>query len=189
MFLDIGIGILTSVWVSNIFGIHFGWPIVILGILFALFVDVDFLFHASKNGGRRAHEHRYLMHYPLLYISIGMLLLYAFLGLPTAVLFGLCSLFHFIHDSIGIGWGVQWLYPFSSDHYAFLYIYKPKDKEGMPTKLFYHWRHQDIAALDERYGDSDWIKNIYYHWHPYAIVEFGVFVLSLAALYFKMKGY
>lgn len=187
MFLDIGTGILISVFISKIFDFPLTWIFISAGIIFSLLMDVDFLFHlGAGKGTKKAHEHRYLLHYPLIYIPAGMFALY-FYNPAVSLLFGLCSFIHFLHDSIGIGWGVQWLYPFNTNHFAFLYLYQPRDKEKIPGKLMYIWKHKEINNLDEKYGDENWIRNIYYKWHPYAIVEFIVFIMSLAVLYFNLK--
>jgi hypothetical protein len=39
----------------------------------------------------------------------------------------------------------------------------------------------------QEHGDKDWVKNIYYKWHPYAQVEFAVFIISLLALVLYIK--
>ena len=102
------------------------------------------------------------------------------------MLFALASLGHFIHDSIGIGWGVQWLYPFIKDHYSFFYIYKPRWRaERLPRRWLYIWKHDEIDALDARYGDPDWIRNIYFRGHPYAVTEFAVFLAAVLLFFFR----
>ena len=34
-----------------------------------------------------------------------------------AMFFGLAVFLHFVHDSVGIGWGIKWLWPFSRKAY------------------------------------------------------------------------
>lgn len=180
MFLDIGAGLLLTVFLSNFLGVlaHGIWYAG--GVLFALLPDADYLIHLFRGGSsRHAERHRELLHRPLPYLLVGGAALYPF-GQAWSLLFVLASLAHFIHDSIGIGWGVQWLWPFRNRHYSFLYIYKPRHrKEKLPRKLLYIWEHAAIEELNARYGDEEWIKNVYLRWHPYAIVEFAVFLFSL----------
>ena len=157
------------------------------GIIFSLLMDADHIFHlGQKETARQVRNLRNIFHYPLLYIPTGMIVV-SFFSIPWAVLFGLCSLTHFIHDSIGIGWGVQWFYPFSTNHYSFFYLYHPKDKEKLPWKAVYVFKHQDIEALDKKHGDAHWVKNVYLKWHPYAIVEFLVFIVAVIILYFYIQ--
>jgi len=187
MFLDIGVGILIAILVSKIFALPLTLFLVFIGIVFSLLVDIDFIFHLKKGGNtKNAHRHRDILHHPLIYIPLGMLLL-SFYSLAYSVLFGLILFIHFLHDSIGIGWGVQWLYPFSKNHYTFFYRYQPKNKEKLPKKLLYVWKDNEIDMLAKKYGDEEWIKNIYLKWHPYAIVEFLVFVIAILTLYFSLK--
>ena len=80
---------------------------------------------------------------------------------------------------------MQWLWPFRDEHYSFLYIYRPPNRTGyLPRKWFYAWPHRDIEALAARYGDPDWIKNIYLRPHPYALVEYLSLAAAIAALIF-----
>jgi len=187
MLLDFGLGIISSIMVSRIFDIPLSWWFVLLGIGFAIIVDLDFLVYQIKNGDPKfAYKHRNLLHLPLLYIPIGFVAI-SFFSLQVTVLFALSSLFHFIHDSVGIGWGVQWLYPFKTTHYAFLYRYHAPSKPTVPFQWLYSWKHEEVEALAEQHGDPDWIKNIYFKWHPYAIAELIGFLIALAVLYLVMK--
>lgn len=180
MFLDIGLGIFAAMAVSAWYDVPLTLLLAAAGIVLALLPDADFLFSVMRR--RSAVHHRDGLHYPLLYILIGGQAA-AFFGQEWLSLFVLCSLAHFIHDSIGIGWGVQWLFPLVKDHYAVFYIYKPRGRsEYLPRQWLYRWKHEDIDALDARYGDPQWIRNVYVKWHPYAIIEAAVCVLAIAAL-------
>jgi hypothetical protein len=202
MLLDIGVGIMMALLVGKIFAVSAILPIeasitimVIAGIIFSLLMDIDALINLFIHGGTGAsYKHRDLFHIPLFYIPIGMLTLYFFqlyqstlyqplhqlppLTLP--VLFGLCSLAHFIHDSIGLGWGVKWLYPFSDDQYSFFYQYNAH-KAGL-KRVIYVWKSTDIDHLEEKYGDKDWFRHIYLNWHPYSLIEVAVFLFAVALL-------
>jgi hypothetical protein len=173
MLLDIGIGIISSIFLSHAFGISLSTPFLGFGVLFSLLPDVDFLF-------LKTHQHRDILHYPLLIIPIGTLITSLF-SYQLAMLFALVTFLHFLHDSIGVGWGIRWLYPFSQNYYAFFYQYDLA-KHNMPHKLIYDWSPADVERLSSRYGDKNWIKNIYLKFHPYALVEFFVFALALITL-------
>lgn len=100
--------------------------------------------------------------------------------------FFISSLLHFVHDSIAVGWGIKWLYPFSKNNYAFLYLYSKKDKQGL-RKLIFSFNKDNLPKYVDEHGDKDWVKNIYYNWHPIAIIEFIFFLISLTILYFYVK--
>src|ERR1043166_1457460 len=114
MFLDLGVGILAGLLLKE--------P-VWLGIIFSLLPDIDALVNLAQfKSTRFAYHHRDLLHKPMVFavLGVGLYLFNSTLG----ALFLLCSLAHFVHDSIGIGWGVQWLWPFNTDHFSFLYLYQ-----------------------------------------------------------------
>jgi len=188
MFLDIGVGILSAILASALFRQDLTPAFLAAGIVFALLPDVDFVFHFASGGDfKNAHKHRDFLHYPLLYVPLGMALA-VFLGPAYALLFGICSAAHFLHDSIGMGWGIQWLYPFSRNHYNFFYHYEPRGGE-IPGKTVYVWKHKEVDGLAGRHGDPDWVKNVYLRFHPYAVIELAVFAASLIILYIYIAGF
>ncbi|OGF64609.1 hypothetical protein A2Z53_02565 [Candidatus Giovannonibacteria bacterium RIFCSPHIGHO2_02_42_15] len=182
MFLDIGVGILSSIFISWFFNLPLTFLLIIGGIVFALLMDVDFLFYVFQ--GKEVYRHRDLFHYPLIYLPLGTVLLYFFVGISWAALFFLASLSHFLHDSIGLGFGVQWLWPFSRDRYTFFYLFQPHSRAQLPFKFIYIWRAGQFDEINKKLGDPDWFKNIYLNWHPFAVIEYLVFIISIVALYF-----
>lgn len=187
MFLDIGLGIISSIIVSKLFHVGLSWGLIGLGIGFALMPDLDFIFYLMKHGNSKSiHRHRDLLHLPLLYIPIGFVILY-FVNIPVAMLFVLCSLCHFLHDSFGIGWGVQWLYPLSTNHFMLLYRYHAPEKPAVPFRVLYSWKRSEIDELSKKYGDDNWFRNIYLKMHPFAIMEWVGFLLAIVILYVVKK--
>ena len=185
MLLDIGAGMLVALGVSKLFSLQLTPFLVGGGITFALVMDADFLLHLARGGSHRsAWRHREVLHYPLVYVPLGSALAFAFGRAPWALLFSISSLAHFLHDSIGIGWGVPWLWPFSKDRYTFLYSYQPPGRPAFPRKLLYVWHHRDLDELEAKYGDPDWLRNVYGKAHPFAIVEF---LFLIAALFLLLR--
>ncbi|RJQ36651.1 metal-dependent hydrolase [Candidatus Parcubacteria bacterium] len=183
MLLDIGVGILTAIGVSEFFSVPLTVSLLFAGIAFALLPDIDFLYHLGTGGStHNVYRHRELLHYPLLFVPPGAFAAHMIGGAPWAVLFAVTVLAHFVHDSVGIGWGVRWFWPLSRDRYSFLYLYQPRHKKPLPRRLLYVWKDADMAILEERHGDTDWLKNVYGSWHPYAIVELAVFLVAVAIL-------
>lgn len=184
MTLDIGIGIFAAIIVAKIFALPLTPLLVGLGIAFALLPDIDFIYTLARNGNgnhRAVARHRDLIHYPVLYLPIGALITSAF-GAPWALLFLLGSLGHFIHDSIGIGWGIPWLWPFTDRNYTFVYRYSPPGKK-LPQRLVHRWERGELDQLIDEYGDPDWLKNIYLKLHPFFIAELLFFLIALIALW------
>ncbi len=187
MFLDIGLGILSALLSSQLTSTPVSSLLVIGGIVFALLPDVDFLIHIlqKKSPHHNAYEHRSIVHLPLLYIPIGTLLLYLLLGPLWATTFCFASLFHFLHDSVGIGRGVQWLYPFSKNSYAFFYMHSRQVKAGLWQWIFI-FNDQTLPQFDQDHGDDNWIKNIYRSWHPFSLLEYVGFFISVIILIYVL---
>lgn len=173
---------------EDAFHLHAGLVAPIVGVCFALAPDLDFLLHIVRHWtSRNISHHREVLHVPLFYIPIGTLLLLPF-GIMWSCLFVAASLAHFIHDSIGIGWGVPWLYPFTDDAYSFLYhLENTVDKPKIPHRWLYVWPRRKIDRLARRYGDPDWMKHIYLMPHPYAVIECVVLVTGVAAVALSLQ--
>ncbi len=180
MFLDIGLGILIPITLSKIFGFELSNSFIYFGILFSLLPDIDFIIHKlflPKISSAKDHLHREILHFPIPYIIAGSILVSIFnqnLLLP----FIICSLFHFIHDSIGIGWGVQWFVPFNKNYYQFLY----SANKNMNWSPVYKYRPEELDEMVEKYGDKDWFRKIYLSFHPYSLFELFVFIISIIIL-------
>src|SRR5579884_137957 len=113
MLLDIGTGIISAIFLSQVFSIPLTWPFILAGIIFNLLPDIDFLIHFAKGGDwTNIHHHRDYLHLPIFYILIGAIFISFIYKWSWSALFALTALLHFIHDSFGIGWGVQWFWPF-----------------------------------------------------------------------------
>src|SRR3989338_5710103 len=178
---DIGLGIFSTIFVSLIFQFELNFQFIFIAIIFSLLPDIDFLFHLKRKKSRQEdYRHRDISHYPLIFIPLGALTLLPF-GMKWSILFTITSFSHFVHDSIGIGWGVKWLYPFSKNNFAFLYLYSKKEKRGL-RKVVFSFSEKELNYYAREHGDSDWIKNIYYKWHPIAIVEFLIFIVAIISL-------
>jgi len=185
MFLDFALGIFSVIFLGCLFDFNPGFWYFFAGCLMTLLPDSDFIFYLFKRrkdkDRKDDHDHRDYIHYPLIYLPVGSLVFYLLGGKEWAALFLLCSFLHFLHDSIAVGWGVKWLYPFSKNNFAFFYLYSRKKKKGL-RKWVFSFDKENLSYYVGEHGDDNWIKNIYYKWHPIAIVEFLFFVLSLITL-------
>ena len=181
MFLDLGVGIFVSIFLSRIFEISLSPVLVAGGILFSLAADLDVFVELAKRGrigGRVQGHHRELTHFPLTYIPV-VFLIYIFAGKIYALLFGLAVLAHFLHDSVGMGWGLKWWWPFSNKAYKFF-----SEKDGsFSSNLMVSWRPQELKETIVQYGDDHWFKNYYLKPHPIAVFEFMVFIVALIVLF------
>ena len=179
MLLDIALGIFGAIAFAKIENINLSLILIIIGVLFALLPDIDFVFYWLKGEKLNAqtHTHRQLLHAPLIFIPVGFLIILS-LNTPLAFLFAILTLLHFVHDSIGIGWGIHWFYPFSRRFYK---LFSTKDGK-FSKKLFVSWTPEEQKIAAEHYGDKNWIRNIYFKPTLISIVEFLIFIIALLAL-------
>lgn len=181
MFLDIKLGIAWSFFVAIFFNRVITPEWLVAGTIFALLPDLDFLLEylvRGTVGGTIIHFHRTLFHSPLTYLPI-TLFVGVLWGDAWMTLFGLCIVSHFLHDSVGMGFGIRWLWPFSTRwqkffstkngeiHYAFKYF-------------FCSWSDREMHALVADRGNDHWlVEDIQYHWQHRWMV---LFKLALAAV-------
>jgi hypothetical protein len=187
MFLDIGIGIYIAIFVSYFFHIDFSVWLLIFAATCTLLPDADILyFYPKRHDTKYDHKHRDLIHYPLIYLPVGTLLMWLFFGKEWGVIFLVASFAHFVHDSIGIGWGIKWLYPFIKNSYSFFYLVGTEGRKALKKPIFI-FTEKNLPEIVRKHGDPNWVRNIYFKWHPYAQVEFSVFIVALISLFFYVK--
>lgn len=188
MFLDIGIGILSAIFVSSLFQIKLTAFFIFISILLALLPDIDAVYSIVKKGFKSFnHRHRNIFHYPIIHFFIGILIV-LFIDLKFGMLFVLNTFGHFLHDSAGIGWGVKWFWPVSRKLYKFSF---ENSLAGKKPKIWflYEFSDEELDNADFKYGDPNWIRNIYLRPSLISIVEFVFFLISVFALYFYLSKF
>ncbi|MBU2564137.1 metal-dependent hydrolase [Patescibacteria group bacterium] len=181
MLADIGIGIFSAIIASKLFQTKITLFTVIIGIVFALLPDMDFLIEWIKRKrmpGKFSHEHRNLFHLPFLYVPIGSFVVFLF-GWIYLFIFVFNSFLHFLHDSFGIGWGIKWIYPFSERNYKFF----TGNNNRFSKRFIISWNKEELQKAVEKYGDPNWIKNTYFRPTLISITEAVVFLISIAVLF------
>ena len=181
--LDIGWGIIAAIMVSKIGLLPLNWTMIAAAAAFALLPDVDFLLYAfRRDADEFSHEHRDLLHNPLLFVPIGFVIIAPFSS-GFAWLFVLCAVGHFLHDSVGMGWGVRWRYPFSRRYYKFF-----SDKRGkMSSNVITSWTPEEQRAAAREFGNPHWMRD-YLMFSPELIIEilfFAAAVMALAILWYR----
>jgi len=177
MFADIGIGIILSVVWSKVFGIEPTNFIISLGIIFALFPDFDFILASvAKLFGlikfKSINKHREISHFPILYILL-FFVIFLIWGKFIGLLFLSNIVWHFFHDSFGIGWGIKWLWPVSNNSYKLF-----SDQKGKTAWQIAIWNRQEETAVEENYGNPHWVKDIYFQPTFISVSEFVIFILG-----------
>ena len=179
--LDIAIGILLGLAVPAVFGESVSPMFVLIGIAFALLPDLDAVWEMiarkGKLSGKSQTIHREWLHYPLTYIPIAVLI-YLLAGPTWGTLFAACITAHFLHDSIGIGWGIKWLAPFTQNSYKFFV----KDQDTSHLHMIKTWQPNELTKVIKTHGDPDWIRNIYLRPSRTLIIESLMFIVAVVVL-------
>lgn len=181
MFADIGFGIVIAIIAAGQFAVPLDTRLLLAGIVFVLLPDLDALIHVVLGKHMRSkfsHEHRTILHYPTVYLVVGSLLITPF-GLLPLFLFMAGSLVHFMHDAIGIGWGVKLLWPFSKMNFSLYQV---------DTGNWFFWKtDREIKDIASRYGKDDWIRYYYFRPTVISIVENAIFIVSLVILWIATR--
>ncbi len=190
MFLDIALGMLAGLVVGAGFNLEFVWLFILLGAIFALLPDFDFLVMLARRGLARDrrfdHDHRDLLHKPLIYIPVGAAAAFGIGGAPLATLFTSGSVIHFLHDSTGIGWGIRWLYPFSDNYIGICHA-------GLRKICGAKWiqsvsRKQVTKHVKETLGDDhDWIADLYLRISKTLVIEIFVLTIAIASTFYFLN--
>lgn len=184
MFLDILLGIYWATLTSIVFQVPLNLVWITFGILFALLPDIDFwveyIRRRGKVGGKTLDQHRVLTHIPLLFLPIGIII-FALAGPAIGVLYFLGVTGHFIHDSVGMGYGYRLLYPYSNLFFKFF-----SDQDGNVSYTWKHfmirWTEAEVRALHQKHGNDNWLEDdIRYHLRHWLILlwQFSLVILSL----------
>ena len=175
--LDVGVGLILGVGLSNVTDL--AYPLCLLiGIAAALLPDLDFLYQYAKTRRTPNTEHRDGLHYPLIVTPIVGLAGWIFNPHVGAVM-AAGTLAHFIHDSIGVGFGIKWLYPFKENSYLFFFQVKNPANKNMPKQRLYSWNDKERAEAIHKYAYKDWIRFLYFRPNAYGLFEYIVFLTGV----------
>lgn len=187
MFLDIQLGLVWAVLTALMFGEPLTWEWVALGVCFALLPDLDFwveLVRRGTVGGKELGAHRTLLHNPLVFLpAVAGCFVWGGPALGTLAVLGIYG--HFVHDSIGMGYGVRWLWPFSGN-FSKLF----SDREGGIHYDLAHaqwtvWTRAEVERLHREHGNDAWLReDIRYHMRklPFHLIILGFFGLLVYVL-------
>ncbi|MEP7162288.1 MAG: metal-dependent hydrolase [Candidatus Moraniibacteriota bacterium] len=192
MFFDIKLGVLWAILV----GLLFGEPItpwwILAGVFFALFPDIDFWIEYIQRGtvgGKVLGAHRTLLHNPLTYIPV-VIITGTFFGSAWMTLASIGLLGHFIHDTMGMGFGVRWLWPFSLNFYKIF-----SDRAGAIHYDYHHlspvsWTPAELANVIREKGNDNWLSEdlAYMRLHVWNILFSALLFAVVLYLFFLLRA-
>ncbi len=189
---DIGLGILAALGVEWTLGLPFSWAHIGIGLAFAFILDVDVLFDPDlwRDGYVSTHvdspyDHRDLIHKPFAWL-LACAFAYMFVPHEWVLIAGSAVFLHFVHDSMGTGFGITWLWPFSTRSYKF---FATKENKYTFRSPLVSWSREELPDVIRRYGVKEWIPLLYFRLTWISGIEYAVFAIGIAALAWRfMQG-
>lgn len=175
MYIDIAVGLIIGFGVSMVTGEGY-FPLMLFGVFVTLAPDIDFIVWLIRHKWKVdqfAHEHRDLLHRPILF-GLGGGVLIGLVHPVYGVVWCIGVTAHFIHDTFDGGWGIQWFHPFSSRYYT-LASYSPK--RSFRDKA----EQRAVAAV---HGNPHWLEEGYFKWNTKLMAEYAVLALAILVILF-----
>lgn len=177
MFQDIGVGILLSILTSYLFNIALTPLLLFLCIIFALLPDIDLILPKKLVRG-----HRGFVHYPIFYIIISVFVYFTF-GPMWCFVFFVATIYHLLHDTLFLGWGIKWFWPISSRSIKFF-----PDRAGRITsQVLLSWLPSEEAEVKIKYASPHWIRDFHFRPSIVSVSEYSIFIISIVTLYFYTR--
>jgi len=181
---DFANGIFAVLLTCFIFNTSVLWWYFPISFALSLLPDIDAVPELLKYGqvGKRqadgafAMDHRSYLHYPLVYLALGLMVVnfsYFF-----GVLFLLAVTLHFLRDLVGTGWGVKLFWPVSRKNYKLF----TSDTNAISTtkkEPVVSWTDEELPGLIEAHGDEDWIEKTYLRLTWISGVEYTLFAVAV----------
>lgn len=183
MFFDIGVGLLIASIVGNHMQAQSPWLMLAVGVAGSLWPDIDFLVWLArrKKLDHLAHKHRDLLHKPLMFVPLFSIAVYYTLGQAAFAAFQLASIAHFLHDSIGHGWGIKWLWPLTDRYFCLRSVGEAKPR-------FYAWTPVQQDVMCEKFGNRHWARQSYGSFGPTLLLESAVILGGVIAAVEYLKA-
>jgi hypothetical protein len=145
-------GTLVFLLFANFFGTQVNGWYLLLGALCGFFPDpLSYILAKTALLNKWAHKHRDNLSHSLFLPVIAFIILAPF-DVRLASMISLTLLTHPIIDLIGMGWGVMLFYPFSDKVYKLFYN----------GKFLTVWSLEEVDAEAEKFGNNNWIRDIYF---------------------------
>jgi len=175
--MDIGLGLIVGVILSQLTTLNY--PVCLaLGVASTLLPDLDYVWSLVVNHRQPHSEHRDGLHYPLLLVPI-VGLAGSLVAPVVGWVLALGTLLHFLHDSVGIGFGIKWLFPFRKNSYLFFFHLRTPASIDMPRKRFYSWDDAERNEMIRKYAYSKWIQYVYFRPNLFGMTEYAILVAGI----------
>ncbi len=186
MFLDIATGVVIGAVTGVVADGAVVPALALWGVVFALLPDVDFVVHRlwRRMDPHFDYLHRTLLHRPLVYVPVVATLAWWWGGAALAIVATLASLWHFAHDSTGVGFGVQWLWPVSDDWIGWRHrgLAQCVARADVPMVCRVPRQKVDAYVRAQTPPAQSWIAQTYLRPSATALVEYGAVVIVVVTV-------
>lgn len=178
---DFGHAFCTAALIGLATQMSFSLMFVAWTVLFAFILDFDNIVplvrgHLSANK-ESPKDHRDGWHYPLLWTAVFVVVFLVY-GLNVWTMSGaIAVLLHFINDSFGTGWGIQYFWPFTRVSYR-LSAKQTNVAVDKDHPLVDAYTPEEKHVAIKSYGNPNWINDMYVHPSTTAKIEYAVFTLG-----------
>lgn len=201
---DFANGIFATSLAGMVTGVDPTWHFIV-GIVLAMSPDLDALPELFKRGLVAAsqgnpHDHREALHFPVIFIMVGVLLIIVapFWGW----LFLFATILHFVNDLYGTGWGVPLFWPLSKRRFKFFSsranlqkcdlvekgLWSGLSEEERRLRFVVSWSAEELGEYITRYGIEDWIEKYYLRLNWVSLTEYVMFAIAMVLLISEFVG-
>lgn len=194
---DIANGLFAVLLAGYITDIEIVWWHFGAGVVFAMLPDLDAVPELLMRGkiaasSEHMYDHREALHLPIIFLLAGVSLVFVagFFGW----IFLLATMFHFINDLYGTGWGVPVLWPLSRTRYKIFTRkvnrlkpmllengdWKDLSHEERKIRLICSWTREELPNYIKRWGDEVWIDRWYCKLNIISILEYTLFLVAVS---------
>lgn len=195
---DFANGIFATILAGLVTGVDPNWHFIV-GIVLAMSPDLDALPELFKRGSVAAskgnpHDHREALHFPIIFIVVGVLLIMVtpFWGW----LFLFATMLHFVNDLYGTGWGIPIFWPLSKRRFKFFSrranlqkrdlvekgLWPGLSEEERRLRLVVSWSVDELGEYIIRYGIEDWVEKYYLRFNWVSLTEYLLFMVAVILL-------
>ncbi|MFZ2193170.1 MAG: metal-dependent hydrolase [Candidatus Moraniibacteriota bacterium] len=152
MFIHLLAGSLVFLLFGKVFDFEVGRMYLLLGAFWGIVPDpISYILSWAVKFNKWSHTHRDNFSHSVFFSGI-VLFIAILLDYKMAIAVGVAMLTHPLLDLVGIGWGVKLFHPFSKKTYKMFY----------KGRILTVWNQDEVDAEAGKFGDDDWIRNIYF---------------------------
>ncbi len=183
---DGGIGLIVSAAMIMWFGAPETLIFIFWTVAWAYLPDLDGAFHFIKTGKAVAdlengRDHREGLHYPLIWTVLFGGFIY-FFGINIWLISAYTAIMlHFLHDMIGIGWGIQVFAPLDWGSYK-LFSKKWVSADVSFTPVVTRYSKSELREALMKYGEADWIERYFCKLTHVSVADYSFFIVGLASI-------